>query len=75
MKLRRLVVFAHDLIAAALAWMAAFWLRFNFDPPDEFVDLMLAALPWVLLTHAAVFLARAVSAAGNPLNDSGSFTC
>src|SRR2546429_255739 len=24
---RRLVVFLHDLVAAALAWMAAYWLR------------------------------------------------
>lgn len=28
--MRRLIVLVHDIVAAALAWMAAFWLRFNF---------------------------------------------
>ncbi|HEV3010167.1 MAG TPA: nucleoside-diphosphate sugar epimerase/dehydratase [Burkholderiales bacterium] len=55
MKLRRLIVFAHDVIAAGLAWMAAFWLRFNFDLPEEFQKIMLDLLPWVLCVHAAVF--------------------
>ena len=55
MKLRRFVVFAHDVIAAGLAWIAAFWLRFNFDVPADYRDLMLESLPWVLGIHAAVF--------------------
>jgi FlaA1/EpsC-like NDP-sugar epimerase len=55
-KLRRAIVFAHDLVVAGLAWIAAFWLRFNFDPPDEYQELMLALLPWVLAVHAVVFL-------------------
>ena len=55
MRLRRLVVFAHDVIAAGLAWVAAFWLRFNFDVPDEYYRLMLDLLPWVAGIHAAVF--------------------
>jgi len=54
---RRFVVFAHDVIAVALAWMAAFWLRFNFDMPGDYRQLMLELLPWVLVVHAAVFLA------------------
>jgi FlaA1/EpsC-like NDP-sugar epimerase len=54
---RRFVVFAHDVIAVALAWMAAFWLRFNFDMPVDYRQLMLELLPWVLVIHAAVFLA------------------
>ena len=36
MNTRRLAVFVHDLLAAALAWMAAFWLRFNLDIPAEY---------------------------------------
>jgi hypothetical protein len=36
MKLRRLTVFAHDVLAAGLAWIAAFWLRFNFDVPPDY---------------------------------------
>jgi len=55
LRLRRLVVFAHDVIAAGLAWVAAFWLRFNFDVPDEYYRLMLDLLPWVAGIHAAVF--------------------
>ncbi len=55
--IRRFLVFAHDAVAAALAWMAAFWLRFNFDIPPEYHGLMLDRLPWVLLVHIAVFLA------------------
>jgi FlaA1/EpsC-like NDP-sugar epimerase len=56
MNLRRLVVFAHDVIAAGLAWIAAFWLRFNFEVPPEYYDLMLDSLPWVLGIHTTVFL-------------------
>jgi FlaA1/EpsC-like NDP-sugar epimerase len=55
MKLRRFVVFAHDVLAAGLAWMAAFWLRFNFDVPSDYHELMMASVPWVLGAHAAVF--------------------
>jgi FlaA1/EpsC-like NDP-sugar epimerase len=55
--MRRLIVFAHDVIAAGLAWMAAFWLRFNFEMPQDYPQLMLNLLPWVLGIHAAVFLA------------------
>jgi FlaA1/EpsC-like NDP-sugar epimerase len=57
MSIRRVIVFAHDVLAAALAWMAAFWLRFNFDIPDEYARLMLDRLPWVLVAHVAIFLA------------------
>jgi FlaA1/EpsC-like NDP-sugar epimerase len=54
---RRLLVFAHDLMAAGLAWMAAFWLRFNLDIPAEHEAQMIERLPWVFLIHAAVFWA------------------
>jgi FlaA1/EpsC-like NDP-sugar epimerase len=57
MRRRQLVGFAHDVIAVALAWIAAFWLRFNFDPPDEYQALMIRRLPLVILTHAVVFWA------------------
>jgi FlaA1/EpsC-like NDP-sugar epimerase len=53
--IRRAIVFTHDVVAAALAWMLAFWLRFNLDIPGEFHDVMLARLPWVLGVHVAVF--------------------
>jgi FlaA1/EpsC-like NDP-sugar epimerase len=57
MNARRILAFAHDLVAAGLAWLAAFWLRFNLDIPEEYADLMLARLPWVIVVHAVVFRA------------------
>jgi FlaA1/EpsC-like NDP-sugar epimerase len=57
MTLRRLIVFLHDVLAAALAWIAAFLLRFNFEMPDEVVVPMLTLLPGVMLVHAAIFWA------------------
>jgi FlaA1/EpsC-like NDP-sugar epimerase len=53
--MRRLIVFVHDVLASGVAWMAAFWLRFNFDLPDDYERLMLQLLPWVLAIHGAVF--------------------
>ena len=55
MNLRRIIVMLHDVAAAALAWMVAYWLRFNLDVPHEFAQIMLARLPIVLAVHAAVF--------------------
>jgi len=52
---RRLIVFLHDIVAAVLAWALAFWLRFNLDIPREYVEVMLARLPIVLVIHAAIF--------------------
>ena len=54
---RRFIVFAHDLAAAALAWVIAFWLRFNLDIPDDYREVMLSQLPWVLVVYAVVFWA------------------
>lgn len=53
--MRKLLVFAHDVLVSGLAWTAAFWLRFNFDLPQEYEKLMLDLLPWVLVIHAAIF--------------------
>jgi FlaA1/EpsC-like NDP-sugar epimerase len=57
MNVRRLLAFAHDLAAAAVAWVLAFWLRFNLDIPREFAEVMLTRLPWMLAIHAAAFWA------------------
>jgi FlaA1/EpsC-like NDP-sugar epimerase len=38
-----------------VAWVLAFWLRFNLDIPQEFAEVMFAGLPWVMLIHAAIF--------------------
>jgi FlaA1/EpsC-like NDP-sugar epimerase len=52
---RRLLVFLHDLLAAAAAWMLGFWLRFNLDIPPEFLAIMLQRLPVVIGVSAAAF--------------------
>ena len=55
MNVRRLAVFAHDALAAAIAWCIAFWLRFNLSMTHENIELMLTRLPWVVGTYAIVF--------------------
>ncbi len=52
---RGLLVILHDLGAAVLAWLAAFWLRFNLDLPPEFQSSALATLLWVVPVQAFVF--------------------
>jgi FlaA1/EpsC-like NDP-sugar epimerase len=52
----RSAAFAHDLLAIPVAWVGAYWLRFNLGPiPAEFVDSALWALPWVLLIQGSVY--------------------
>src|SRR5712671_635468 len=51
----RMLVFLHDVAAAGIAWMAAFWLRFNLDMPRDYATLMWELLPWVVAVHAIVF--------------------
>lgn len=57
MNARRVLAFAHDLAAAAIAWLAAFWLRFNLEVPREFWETALGRLPWVIGVHAVLFWA------------------
>ncbi|MBC7782021.1 MAG: polysaccharide biosynthesis protein [Proteobacteria bacterium] len=52
---RTLLAFGHDAVAAALAWCAAFWLRFNLELPDAYFSVMVEALIWVVPLQAAVF--------------------
>jgi FlaA1/EpsC-like NDP-sugar epimerase len=55
MNWRSLLVFLHDVAAAGIAWIAAFWLRFNLDVPREYETLMWGLLPWVVAVHTVVF--------------------
>jgi FlaA1/EpsC-like NDP-sugar epimerase len=57
MNWRALLAFAHDVAAAGLAWVAAFWLRFNLDIPGSFGDIMWDRLPWVVAVYAILFWA------------------
>lgn len=54
---RTLAAFLHDLVAAALAWMLAFSLRFNFDVPAEFALSARHSLLWVLPMFGLLFFA------------------
>jgi FlaA1/EpsC-like NDP-sugar epimerase len=53
--LRRFIAFFHDVVAAGLAWVVAFWLRFNLEVPPEFWAVMLSGLPWVTAIYATAF--------------------
>ncbi len=57
MNVRRLIAFSHDVAAAGVAWIAAFWLRFNLDIPSFYENLMLSRLPITVIAHAAIFWA------------------
>ena len=52
---RTLVIILHDILAAAFAWLAAYWLRFNLDVPPEFQAAALSTLAWVVPLQAVVF--------------------
>lgn len=56
-KLRlRVLVFLHDLIMVVLAWLGAYWLRFNLAvPPNKFIVSALEALPVVIFIQVLVF--------------------
>ena len=41
-----------DLLLVFLAWWIAFWLRFNFEIPDDFLALALATAPWAIGSFA-----------------------
>jgi FlaA1/EpsC-like NDP-sugar epimerase len=54
-----LLLLATDLALVLAAGWAAFWLRFNFEIPDEFMQLALSAAPWSVLGYAGgMLLAR-----------------
>ncbi|WP_306604637.1 nucleoside-diphosphate sugar epimerase/dehydratase [Azonexus sp.] len=52
---RTLAAFLHDLVAAGLAWMLAFWLRFNFDLPPEFAASATRSLVWIVPLFGILF--------------------
>ena len=52
---RTLAVILHDLGAAMLAWMAAYWLRLNLHLPPDYLHAALTTLVWVVPLQALVF--------------------
>jgi FlaA1/EpsC-like NDP-sugar epimerase len=56
MTLRRLLAVLHDLAAVMLAWLAAFWLRFNLDITSYYQGVALSRLPLVVIIFAFAFI-------------------
>ncbi|MGB9129550.1 MAG: nucleoside-diphosphate sugar epimerase/dehydratase [Thiobacillus sp.] len=52
---RTLAIILHDILAAAFAWMGAYWLRFNLAVPPEYQMAALSTLAWVVPLQAVVF--------------------
>lgn len=55
MKKRQLLVVTHDIAAAAIAFCVAFYLRFNFEIPPYYMEVMLELMPVILVIQAITF--------------------
>ncbi|MFQ5936201.1 MAG: polysaccharide biosynthesis protein [Acidiferrobacterales bacterium] len=57
-KLRsRGAAFSHDLLMIPVAWLGAYWLRFNLgEIPEPYLNQALVMLPVIVLVHASVFV-------------------
>jgi FlaA1/EpsC-like NDP-sugar epimerase len=54
---RAWLAFAHDVCAAALAWVGLYWLRVNLDMREPFAVDLFFTLAWIVPVQAAIFLA------------------
>ncbi len=52
---RSLAAFSHDAFVAIAAWVLSFYLRFNFDVPENFMSSMVDVLAWLLPLQCALF--------------------
>ena len=52
---RALLAFSHDVAAAALAWLLAFWIRFNFEIPADQLIVMMQTVLLVVPLQSMVF--------------------
>jgi FlaA1/EpsC-like NDP-sugar epimerase len=52
---RTLFALFHDVLASVVAWLVAYWLRFNLHIPDEFLHSALTHLLWVVPVQALTF--------------------
>jgi FlaA1/EpsC-like NDP-sugar epimerase len=52
---RSVTIILHDILVAALAWLGAYWLRFNLAVPPEFQAAAMSTLLWVVPLQALVF--------------------
>ena len=55
---QRFIAFIHDLAMVPIAWLGAYWLRFNLDSiPPRYLSQALMLLPLVWLAQGAMFWA------------------
>jgi len=52
---RAALAFAHDVLASAVCWVLAFWLRFNLETPEGFLPALAAAVTAAVPLHALIF--------------------
>jgi FlaA1/EpsC-like NDP-sugar epimerase len=52
---RSVLALLHDVSAVAVAWLAAYWLRFNLDISADYLAQAVDMLPWVLPVNLATF--------------------
>src|SRR6266568_3415488 len=54
---RSWLAFVHDVVAAAIAWVCLYWLRFNLEWHEPQMSDVWRTLAWVLPLQAGIFLA------------------
>lgn len=55
---RRAAAFFHDFLGIPIAWLGAYWLRFNMgEIPPDMLSHALGMLPWVMLCQTLAFWA------------------
>jgi FlaA1/EpsC-like NDP-sugar epimerase/UDP-N-acetylmuramyl pentapeptide phosphotransferase/UDP-N-acetylglucosamine-1-phosphate transferase len=52
--IRTLLAIAHDLAAVAIAWLLAFWLRFNLELPEPYNEQAWLSLRWVVPLYGVI---------------------
>lgn len=52
---KRLLAVLHDLVAVAVCWFIAYWLRFNLSLPQPYLGSAIESFPLVLCVHAPAF--------------------
>lgn len=52
---KRFLAVSHDLVAVAVCWFLAYWLRFNLSLPEPYLDSAIETFALVLCVHAPAF--------------------
>ena len=53
--IRTLLAILHDIVAVTIAWLLAFWLRFNLEMPDFYSDQARATVLWIVPLYGIIF--------------------